>query len=695
MVTGRRPEPGSFWAGGARRPAGDSCVCVDVDCVAKRRRGRGGRTRSHQGGSNKKAMNLALERLQQQTRQELEETDEGREVEKETGSREEEKEQDVRTEGQEQTLDVSDEEETAAVEPEGEEFSWSRFENIILSWLSEEQTEERDEQSVQRQRRLKKTRACWKEEKSVPGPSASETEEKESEERGVSEKEERDEQSVAEEIEEKSVPEPSASETEEKESGGRGFSSALRFWLSKEQGVCKKEEKERDEPRVVETKEETEIVEEERQDQSLALSLEEESCPGPSAVFKSEEEESKTSAKTEEQTLSKEEEEKETQRPLDTGYDAVESEEEESVWSSFVNVFFNLFSEEQKVSETEERDEQSVTEAEEIVENNSLLETGLNEEEETKTEEMQPEEQSLNVSDEEEKSVPGPSASETEVKESRGRGFSSALRFWLSKEQGVCEKQEKERDEPRVEETEEETEIVEEERQEQSLALSLEDERSPGPSAVFESEKKESKTSAKIEEQTPCEEEEEEKEAQRPLDIGYDAFRNSLQALMHKEESVPEPSALETEVKESGGRGFNTVLRFWWSKEQGVCEKDEKERDEPRAEEQKRKQTMKLEPEETSGLNEDGGVKTEETLPEEQTLDVSDEEESVSGPSAESEEENSAMIGFRNTLFNWFSKEQKVGETAEREEEIAEDKSMLESDEEETKTEEMQPEEKS
>ncbi|KAK7938731.1 hypothetical protein WMY93_002057 [Mugilogobius chulae] len=253
MVTGRRPEPGSF--GQAERDD-QQVIAASVSMwivwlnIGEEEVVAHASTREE---ATVKAMNLALERLQQQTRQELEETDEGREVENETGSREEEKEQDVRTEGQEQTLDVSDEEETvpgpsAAVEPEGEEFSWSRFENIILSWLSEEQTEERDEQSVAEAKEVEEDKSLL--------------------ESGLNEEAEvKSEEMLPEEHnfnmpdqEEKSVPEPSASEAEEKESGGRGFSSALRFWLSKEQGVCKKVEKERDEPRVVATKEETKIV---------------------------------------------------------------------------------------------------------------------------------------------------------------------------------------------------------------------------------------------------------------------------------------------------------------------------------------------------------------------------------------------------------------------------------------------------
>ncbi|KAK7938732.1 hypothetical protein WMY93_002058 [Mugilogobius chulae] len=247
---------------------------------------------------------------------------------------------------------------------------------------------------------------------------------------------------------------------------------------------------------------------------------------------------------------------------------------------------------------------------------------------------MQPEEQSLNVSNEEKKSVPGPSASETEEKESGERVSWTFCRVQIRKE-GI-------------------------------------------------------KTSAKIEEQTPCEEEEEEKEAQRPLDTGYDALGTlcrrsctrrrvflNLRLYRLKRKSLGERAEEETDNE------VRTVSETKEKDETSVTEAEEIAEDK-----------SLLESEETSGLNEDGGVKTEETLPEEQTLDVSDEEKSVSGPSAESEEENSVMIGFRNTLFNWFSKEQKVGETAEREEEIAEDKSMLESEEEETKTEEMQPEEK-
>ncbi|KAK7938562.1 hypothetical protein WMY93_001888 [Mugilogobius chulae] len=143
---------------------------------------------------------------------------------------------------------------------------------------------------------------------------------------------------------------------------------------------------------------------------------------------------------------------------------------------------------------------------------------------------MLPEKQRLNVSD-------------GETVEEVSFGFSSVLRFWLSKERAVCESEEKkERHEPRVVETKEEREITEEESevrteeetQEQSLAVSIEDESCPGPSAVFESEEKESKASAKTEEQTLCEEEEEEKEAQRPLDTGYDAFRDTFQELMRE-----------------------------------------------------------------------------------------------------------------------------------------------------------------
>ncbi|KAK7919224.1 hypothetical protein WMY93_010508 [Mugilogobius chulae] len=308
-----------------------------------------------------KAMSLALEVLRKQ--QKLEERDEGKEVEKEREepieSSAEEKafqeqelgtEQTLEEEGQEQRLDMSDVEEKSAPEPsavhETKEKGWlSKDKNVCEGEETDEQTEGIIEEETQPEKGQEQSLNVSDEEASVPEPSdVCETKESNEQSEEVVEEdhemleseettglkqeekvkteeiqpEERQEQSLSTSDEEKSVPEPSALESENEDTGDT--------------------KKERDEKRVIETEEEREIAEEEvgssdsearteerlpeEVQESLDVSHEDESRPGPSAVFESQKEESKASAETEEQTLGEVEEEKETQKPLETGYDA-------------------------------------------------------------------------------------------------------------------------------------------------------------------------------------------------------------------------------------------------------------------------------------------------------------------------------------------------------------------------------------
>ncbi|KAK7885903.1 hypothetical protein WMY93_025524 [Mugilogobius chulae] len=326
--------------------AASTSVCVvwlqvgDEEVVAQ------GDTREE---ASAKAMSLALEKLKKQTRvkpeQELEERDEekevGKEVEEPLEDRAEEetfKEQEVTEEmlpedGEEQSLNVSDGEEGSVVRSSGK---------IVLNLFSKEQAE-REEQSV--------TETEEEREKIVDNSSSgseSETCLKEEREATAEEMllEETQELSLNVSAEERSAPGPSSTVESEEEGSGR-FGNLLHYWLSKEKKVCGKEQE-----RVIKTEEkeitedngssgsesETGVKEEreataeemlsgETQEQSLNVSAEERSAPGPSTAVESEIEREATaeempSEETQKQSLNVSDEERSAPGPSA----AVESE---------------------------------------------------------------------------------------------------------------------------------------------------------------------------------------------------------------------------------------------------------------------------------------------------------------------------------------------------------------------------------